>query len=169
MKRLLLLIAVAVVAVVALPLTAGANHGGGTSPKYEKANGTGLSGQYGEIHVNADENGSGQDLGHAFFIQGPSEVQIDVTCLNVQGNRAVFGGIVRESNNLMFPPGSAVVAGVEDNQEPGPGRDRHFRDTNGFPPPRDQNCNNQAEFARFAPPSGQTIVEGNYIVHDFSG
>jgi hypothetical protein len=31
-------------------------------------------------------------------------------------------------------------------------------------PPRDQNCNNPAEFARFT--TAQTISDGNYIVHD---
>lgn len=169
MKRMLLCVALGVVAVVAIPVVAGASHseGQGGSPKFQKANGTGESPTYGEIHVNADDNGRGQDLGHFFFIQGPSEVQGDVTCLETDGeDRAVAGGIVRESNNPMFPPGSAVVFGVEDNDEAGGGdeTDRHFRDANGFPPPRDQDCHNAAEFLRFAPPIAQP-VEGNYIVH----
>ena len=164
MKRLLLFATMALLALGAIPLTAGATHAGGTPPKYEKANGTGESEQYGSIHVNADEQGD--DLGHFFIQNGETEAQGEVTCLNVQDNRAAIGGIVEESDNPSAPPGSAVIIGVEDNDVSGGGseEDRHFRSP-PLTPGQEQQCNNPFTETAFA--IAQPVV-GNYIVHDFT-
>jgi hypothetical protein len=46
-----------------------------------------------------------------------------VTCLRVDGNRAIAGGIVDESNEPQVPVGSAALIQVTDGGTPGAGND----------------------------------------------
>ena len=46
-----------------------------------------------------------------------------VTCLRVEGNRAVAGGIVTKSEAVNAPVGSGILLQVTDNGFPGAGRD----------------------------------------------
>lgn len=152
MKRLLLAFALAVMVVVALPLAATASHSNGTGPKFEKADGTGESPEYGRVHVNAKDQGVAD--GH-FFIgpaSGPVEVQGDVTCLRVTGNVALVGGLQRET-------GMPFLIEVTDNGSPGHGADRH-RWRMAMPNEVTGQC---ADYGDNPPPA--TIVQGNYIVH----
>lgn len=152
MKRLLLAFALAAMVVVALPLAATASHSNGTGPKFEKANGTGESPEYGRVHVNAKDK-DGAD-GH-FFIgpaSGPVAVQGDVTCLRVEDNVALVGGLQRET-------GTPFLIEVTDNGSPGHGADQH-RWRPAAPAEVTGEC---ADFGDDPPPA--TIVQGNYIVH----
>lgn len=141
MKRLLL--SVGVIAAGAIPATAAA----------EQVNGTGQSGLYQQVHVNAKDDGSGP-RGHAYFRPaGLTPVQGDVTCLNVTGNQARIG-VMNRSNG--FPYFIQII----DNGSPGPGQDQHRvrpAGPNEITPP---NCN--PTFADFTP--FETLVQGNYVV-----
>ena len=55
----------------------------------------------------------------------PYRLHIDITCMHVVGNIAVFGGTTKRTNdpNLV----DAVFFSVQDNGEPGQGRDRISR------------------------------------------
>ena len=154
MRRLILMCVLAVSAMAVVPALAGANHSGGQGPNYEKVNGTGEN-NFGLVHVNVkDQDGP---RGH-FFING-DQVQGEATCVNVQGNRTIIGGIDRRD-------GAAFNILIEDNQEPGSGRDR-MAVRGPLPPPFDQNCNNPLAFAEFVSPVNvPPIARGNYIVHD---
>ena len=160
MKRAFLAFALVALGLAAVPLVANAGHSNGpsqgTGPKFEKANGTGESATYGRVHVNADDNGRGQDLGH-FFIgppSGPVAVQGDVTCLRVDGdNVATVGGRERVTN-------APFIIEITDNGSPGAGADRH-RWRPASPNEVGPNCPTTEDFPN---PSAQ-IQQGNYIVH----
>jgi hypothetical protein len=146
MKRLLLFVALAVVATAAVPVLAGA------APKFEKANGTGQSTAYGSVHVNAKDQGDGP-RGH-FFI---NQMQGDVTCLRQSGNTALLGGTDRAT-------GMPFLIEVVDNGQPGHGADQHrYRPAmpNEVAPP---DC---ADFGDMPP--RETITQGNYVVPSGSG
>ena len=49
-----------------------------------------------------------------------------ITCLRVQGNRAVAGGLVTKSESPFSPVGSAILIQVTDNGFPGAGRDTNI-------------------------------------------
>jgi hypothetical protein len=148
MKRLLLFVALAVVATAAVPVLAGA------APKFEKANGTGQSAAYGSVHVNAKDQGDGP-RGH-FFID---QLQFDVTCIRQQGNTALIGGLDRATGTM------PVLVEVRDNGQPGAGADQHrwrpAPENGGIAPP---DC---GDFGNNPPPA--TIEQGNYVVPSGDG
>jgi hypothetical protein len=164
MRRFLVCTALALLGSAAIPMAAAANHseGQGNGPKFEKVDGRGESGSQGHIHVNAKDQGGPQ--GHVVLIQGGTEAEGVVTCLNVNNNRGLIGARVTQSTNPAYPPNSRLVIGVEDNGEGNEPNDRHFRTFPGEPPPFDQNCNNPAFFLLFGPAPG--VQQGDYIVHD---
>ena len=156
MKRMLLFAALAVLAVVAIPVVAGA------APTFEKANGTGESASYGSVHVNAKDQGDGP-RGH-FFIDNAAGVPVqgDVTCLRQQGNRALVGGLTRTE----VAPGVRLPLLIEvvDNGQPGAGADQHrWR----FAQPDEVSDPNCADFGNNPPRA--TIERGNYVVPSGSG
>jgi hypothetical protein len=158
MKRLLLALAVLALGVAAVPLAASANHSNGNGPKFEKANGTGESPGYGQVHVNAKDKAGLVD-GH-FFIDRPPmpKVQGDVTCLTVNGNMATIGGFDRAN------PTTRYLIEVTDNGEPGQGADRHrWRMATPMENTSGPDC------PAFGMPPPETIVQGNYIVHGGGG
>ncbi len=146
MRRLLLFVALAVVAAAAVPVLAGA------APKFEKANGTGQSTMYGSIHVNAKDQGDGP-RGH-FFV---NQIQGDVTCLRQSGNTALVGGLERIS-------GMPILIEVVDNGQPGAGADQHRMRPATPAEVSDPNC---ADFGDNPP--RVTIEQGNYVVPSGSG
>ena len=147
MKRVLLCVISAMAVIAAVPFTSGAAEG----PKFQKTNGTGTSGTYGQVHVNADNNEHGGDLGH-FFIAPPNmpRVQGDVTCLRVDGNTALVGGTQRET-------GMPFLIEVTDNGEPGAGEDTHR-----YRPASPNEVASCSDFGNNPPP--EPIERGNYIV-----
>lgn len=54
----------------------------------------------------------------------PYMVQIDISCMKVVGNTAWFGGMPRRTNETDPVYSDAVFFGVQDNGEPGKGRDK---------------------------------------------
>ena len=94
-------------------------------------------------------------------IFGTATFTSEVECLAVRGNVAYIGTRVTRSQEGP-PEGDAVVFRVEDNGEPGAGRDR-FVGTQGADPTTD--CRNAALQAVLTATS-QTISQGNFTVHD---
>ena len=148
MKRMLLFVALAVLAIAAVPVVAGA------APKFEKANGTGQSATYGSVHVNAKDQGDGP-RGH-FFV-GTPEMQGDVTCINQEGNTAIVGGLLRVG-------GMPILIEVVDNGQPGHGADQH----RWRPATPDEVAGPDCEDFGDNPPRA-TIERGNYVVPSGSG
>ena len=156
MKRMLLFVALAIAAIVALPVAAGA------APKFEKANGTGESAAYGAVHVNAKDQGDGP-RGH-FFIGNAMGIpaQGDVTCLRQEGNTALIGGLTR----VEVAPGVRLPLLIEvvDNGQPGTGADQHrWR----FAYPEEVAAPDCADFGDNPPRAN--IERGNYVVPSGSG
>lgn len=117
------LLAVALVALGALNSTPTVTAGSGPS-----ANGSGIltlpDGRKRQFSFNARQNADGTVTGHA-VIHNPNfdfRSHIDVTCLQVVGNRASLGGVVRSTNDPAFDGQSGFFT-VYDNGEPGKGRD----------------------------------------------
>lgn len=81
-----------------------------------------------KINADGSVNGSAELSNPAFTganNKSPYHVTIDVTCLNVIGNTAFVGGLVRNTNDT----GGGVLTGavffsVQDNGEPGKDQDR---------------------------------------------
>ena len=84
-----------------------------------------------QFSFNARENSDGTVSGHAVLINPafdgangnqPYQLQIDISCMNVIGNIAFFGGTTRRTTdpNLI----DAVYFSVQDNGEPGANNDR---------------------------------------------
>jgi hypothetical protein len=87
-----------------------------------------------QFSLSARRDLDGTVTGHAVLINpafagesghGPYRLHVDITCMHVVGNIAVFGGTVRHTND----PGlvDAVFFSVQDNGEPGEGVDRISR------------------------------------------
>ncbi len=85
-----------------------------------------------QFNFNAHRQADGTVKGHAvlhnpaFEIDGKKfSAQIDISCLKVVGNTAVLGGTIRRTNDPGFV--DAVYFTVQDNGEPGKGRDKISR------------------------------------------
>lgn len=87
-------------------------------------------------------------------------VTSEVECLELRGNVAYIGTRVTRSEEGP-PEGAPVVFRVEDNGEPGAGRDQ-FVGTPGIDPNTD--CRNTGLQAVLTAVS-QTISQGNFTVH----
>ncbi|HEX8054770.1 MAG TPA: hypothetical protein VF517_17415 [Thermoleophilaceae bacterium] len=153
---MLLFVALAVMAIAATPVVAGA------APTFEKADGTGESPEYGAVHVNAKDQGDGP-RGHWFVSDAVgTPFQGDVTCLRQEGNTALVGGLGRNevAPGVLLP----ILIEVVDNGQPGHGADQH-RWRFAFPDEvADPDC---ADFGDNPPRAN--IVRGNYVVPTGSG
>lgn len=77
-------------------------------------------------HADGTVTGQAQLVNPAFKVDGqPYRLHIDITCMHVVGNIAIFGGTTARTND----PGlvDAVFFSVQDNGEPGAGNDRISR------------------------------------------
>jgi len=113
----------AALAVAALSLVAGTAQAG---PSTAQANGAGKLEAGRQFSFNAKLNADGTASGQATLVNSnftgtntnaPYQLKIDITCMKVVGNKAVFGGTTRRTNdpNLV----DAVFFSVVDNGEPG--------------------------------------------------
>jgi hypothetical protein len=82
-----------------------------------------------QFNFNAKRQADGTVKGHAvlhnpaFEIDGKKfSAQIDISCLKIVGNTAVLGGLIRRTNDPGFM--DAVYFSVQDNGEPGKGKDK---------------------------------------------
>jgi hypothetical protein len=94
---------------------------------------------------------------------GSIRITAAITCLQVTGNRALLGGVIRRSNDPSFPAGTTVALAVEDNGNPAGGvsPDRvSFTDFTGAPPPI--NCSDEAFLFALLQP----VADGNVGVYD---
>lgn len=140
MSRLITLVALASLAVFALPGLAGATHsnGDGQGAKQDFVDGTGQVGPptgqddqsaSSELHVNAKVDPpppgflqANEPKGQFYFRQADPAIDIsgEVTCLAVDDNRAVVGGRVDKSKSGgPIGEGSGVLFTIVDNGEPG--------------------------------------------------
>jgi hypothetical protein len=163
MKRILAALTLALLCSVALAVSAAnATHSDGQGPKQSFAQGSMkfTSETFpAQIHVNAKDEIDPQ--GHWFIRQeGPGtgfdiDARGDVTCLRVDGNRAIIGGVVTQSNLPSVPVGRGVVIEAVDNGEPGDAdQARAF-----FVP---------SQLANTCPdlPSTLPFQQGNFVIHD---
>jgi hypothetical protein len=120
MKR----IALACALLGALTLGAVAASGAG---KLASANGHGsLDNNQRQFSFSAKQNANGTVSGHAVLINkeftgqdthAPYQLDIDVTCMKVVGNIAIFGGLTKRTNDPSLV--DAVFFSAQDNGEPG--------------------------------------------------
>lgn len=168
MRRFLFGIIVAVVAFVAIPGAAGANHSAGQGPKQDLAVGTGKIEQFGTfVHANAHSEPDGTDAKGSFFVRQtfhrlPLDFAGKVTCLRVTGNQAVVGGEV--TRNYPVEPG-----GVLPNPAEGTGVLIDMRDNDANGTPDTLNFTFRPAPPEVCPPLNTHQfgpVEGQVIVHD---
>jgi hypothetical protein len=169
MKKLLAALTLALLVSLALAVSAAnATHSEGEGPNHDFVSGTGqFQGLLAidlEIHVNAKSGPSGEDAqGHFFIRQQPGfvftelDIRGEVTCLNVQGNRATVGGEITESKVDPTFEGLGVLVYVEDRGEGNEPNDGSLIAFFTATPPEE--CH--------APiPIPLLFEQGNYIVHD---
>jgi hypothetical protein len=148
--------------------TAGATHNEGNGPASDFVQGTAqlpeTSGG-GQFHFNARSGPNGEDPRGMYYakegIFGLFTFTSEVKCLRVVGNVAFIGTEVTRAQEGV-QEGDPVVFRVEDNGEPGAGRDR-FVGAPGANPETD--CNNAA-LEVLLTATAQTISQGNFTVHD---
>ena len=188
MSRRLTAVGLGLVALAALPVMADASHSGGKGPKQDFATGTGHRFASGPpslpegvesrtiMHVNARSVPDGDERARGrFFVKReastpvPSRPDLDfsgrVTCMSVEGNRAVVGGVITHDKlGLVHPLSPLEGRGylgvyIDNDQVSGGLADR----SNSFPlaTPPGQNC------PEFTDPTGE-FQTGNFIVHDAS-
>ncbi len=188
MSRRLTAIALGLLALAVAPVMAGASHSGGKGPKQDFATGTGHRFASGPpslpagvesrtiMHVNARSvPGGGEEARGRFFVKReasalvPSRPDLDfsgrVTCMTVEGNRAVVGGVItRDKLGPVHPLSPLEGRGylgvyIDNDQVDGELADR----SNSFPlpAPPGRDC------PPFTDPTGE-FQTGNFIVHDAS-
>ncbi|MGH2761939.1 MAG: hypothetical protein ACRDLD_05075 [Thermoleophilaceae bacterium] len=168
MRRVMALLGLAAIGLGAVAGTAGATHSEGEGPRADFVQGTArlpdTSGG-GQFHFNARSGPSGEDPRGMYYakdgIFGLFTFTAEVKCLRVEDNVAYVGTEVTEAKEGV-QEGDPVVFRVEDNGEPGAGRDR-FVGAPGVTPETD--CDNPALQAVLTATS-QTISQGNFTVHD---
>ena len=148
--------------------TAAATHSGGAGPRADFVQGTGQLGEAsggGQFHFNARSGPAGEDPRGRYWakqgIFGLFTFTSEVRCLRVVGNVAYIGTEVTRAQEGV-QEGDPVVFRVEDNGEPGAGRDR-FAGGPGTHPETD--CNNPVHQAALTAAS-QVVTQGNFVVHD---
>jgi hypothetical protein len=110
-------------------------------PARESANGhgtllvTGTSGLVRrQFSFNAERRADGTVTGHATLInpafkgangKSPYQLDVDISCMHIVGNIAIMGGSTKRTNDPSLV--DAVFFTVQDNGEPGAGRDRISR------------------------------------------
>jgi hypothetical protein len=147
---------------------AGATHSGGSGPSADFVQGTARLPETfggGQFHFNARSGPDGEDPRGMYYakdgIFGLFTFTAEVKCLRVVGNVAFIGTEVTRAEEGV-QEGDPVVFRVEDNGEPGAGRDR-FVGGPGSDPETD--CDNTALQAVLTAAS-QTISQGNFTVHN---
>jgi len=81
------------------------------------------------VEVDAISGPQGEDPAGTWFTRNPvtapaaGELRGRVVCLSVQGNRATLAGVIEQSTNPQYAPGTGVWIVFTDNGEPGAGRD----------------------------------------------
>lgn len=167
MKRLAASLAVSISCLATTAVTASA-----TAPRDDLVSGTGQGvfwtgfGPFAsQAHVNA--KGDATDAhGHTwarFFDTPLGDVLIKgaVHCLNVEGNQAIIGTIVEESNTTLVPPGTAVFRKVIDNGQGSNDPPDQTGTISLFPPP--PTCPPPSAFAFI---ETGPVEQGNYVVKD---
>ena len=168
---LALLLSLALVGAVEIGV-ASATHSEGEGPNNDFVRGTVTTGTGAKFHVNATSRLSGEDPKGHFYAEikeGTPPRQFDfsgeVTCLRVEGNQAVVGGVVTKTKGDFPsnpPEGSGFLIRIADNGEPNqlePSQPPDF--VSGIPVPGggvpdvcpDQSTTNPTE-------------RGNFVVHD---
>jgi hypothetical protein len=120
----------------------------------------------GHTNVQAHSDANGQNASGIFaaegFVQGERQpFSGTITCLHVEGNRAVAGGIVTKSRATNAPVGSGALIQVTDDGSPGAGLDTNINFV-GFGPsdPELTTCPFIDDFGEI------TITKGDFSVHD---
>jgi hypothetical protein len=161
-RRLIVGLVLAAMALLATATLATANHGESQKnqgPKLDLVAGTGTRlGDGDMIHVNAvnDNPSDPQDARGHFLIRGellgtPFTLQGKVVCLNVDGPMAVVGGEVTKATFPNVTPGTELDIEIKDGGEPGTA-DFVYWDFGS------DNCGFDFEQV--------PLIRGNYIVHD---
>ena len=168
MRRAMAIVGVAAVSVGVWVGAAGATHSDGNGPNADFVQGTArladTSGG-GQFHFNARSGPAGEDPRGMYWakegIFGLFTFTSEVKCLRVEGNVAYVGTVVTRAEEGV-QEGDPVVFRVEDNGEPGAGRDRFVGGPGNNP---ETDCDNPALQAALTATS-QTISQGNFTVHD---
>ncbi|HEV2756121.1 MAG TPA: hypothetical protein VG318_10165 [Actinomycetota bacterium] len=168
MRRLSMVLGLAVIGLGSWFGTAGASHSGGGGPAGDFVQGTARLAEEsggGQFHFNARSGPAGEDPRGMYYakdgIFGLFTFTSEVRCLRVAGNVAYIGTEVTRAQEGV-QEGDPVVFRVEDNGEPGAGRDRFVGGPGSNP---ETDCNNPAHQAALTAAS-QTISQGNFTVHD---
>jgi hypothetical protein len=167
-RRGLMVLGLAAIATCSWAGASGASHTDGNAPPADFVQGTArlpeTSGG-GEFHFNAWSGPNGEDPRGMYWakegIFGLFTFTSEVKCLRIVGNLAYIGTEVTRAQEGV-QEGDPVVFRVEDNGEPGAGRDE-FVGGPGMNPETD--CDNAALQAALTALS-QTISDGNFTVHD---
>ena len=168
MRRLSMALGLAVIGLGSWMGPAGASHSAGDGPSTDLVQGTARLAETsggGQFHFDARSGPEGADPRGMYYakdgIFGLFTFTSEVKCLRVVGNVAYVGTEVTRAQEGV-QEGDPVVFRVEDNGEPGAGRDR-FVGGPGTDPETD--CRNPAHQAALTLAS-QTISQGNFTVHD---
>jgi hypothetical protein len=168
MRRILIAV-VAVVSVAVVPGMASASHSTGNGPNYDKTNGTGESFELGTVqtvHVDAKSvGGTTAAQGHFRVTNSPfsgnADVSGDLVCHHAGPGYGTNGsstvGVIRRSSNPVLV-GAAVAIWIDDEGEPGTGRDDLFVGGLASPPP--------PSFCNLPFNVENNLMRGDFIVHD---
>ena len=100
----------------------------------EQANGHGQLDSARQFSFTAQRRANGTVTGNATLVNpeftganghSPYQLQIDISCMKTVGNIAIFGGTTKRTNDPSLV--DAVFFSVQDNGEPGNGRDKISR------------------------------------------
>ena len=100
----------------------------------QQANGHGQLDSARQFSFSAQRRADGTVSGNATLVtpeftgangHSPYQLQIDISCMHVVGNIAIFGGTTKRTNDPSLV--DAVFFSVQDNGEPGNGRDKISR------------------------------------------
>lgn len=168
MRRAFAVLGFAVIGLGAWAGSADASHSAGEGPSADFVQGTArlpeTSGG-GQFHFNARSGPAGEDPRGMYYakegIFGAFTFTSAVKCLRVVNNVAFIGTEVTRAQKGV-QEGDPVVFRVEDNGEPGAGKDR-FVGGPGMNPETD--CDN-ALLQAVLTATSQTISQGNFTVHD---
>jgi len=169
----------ALLALAACPVVAGATHSNGEGPERDFATGTAIrtavlpngSDTRVMMEVSARSGASGENAGGRFFVKRTTDPPVAgrpdldfsgrVTCLRIVGNRAIVGGVVTR-DNLDLPSnqieGTGFLGVYVDNDQLGDGTDDEANSRPGLAPPGNT-CPTSAPFPTVP------FQQGNYVIH----
>ena len=132
MKRVAIVLGLAVIGVGCWAGASSASHGPGSGPPADFVQGTGRNpgalGPGGQVHSNARSGPDGEDPRGMLYARDRSEglftYTAEVECLSTLGNVAYIIARVTRTPGDFLIEGDPVAFRVEDNGEPGAGRDR---------------------------------------------